>query len=167
MRCVYFLTLVTLLGCGRRTVVSGPTPAPVMPLSLHGRVIPYSAGTSLIFCRSPGLSVNIKVDSLAAGVTNFAMGTATIAAGASNSGTHEGQDEVVYFLRGDGRAFVGNDTTPIQPGLVTYVPRGTRHGFISTGSSPIEFVWVVVPGDLAARFRANGVPPGSSCPAGL
>ena len=130
-----------------------------------GHLIAPSSGTPLMFCRSPGLSVNIKVDSASAAVTNLAMGTAGVAAGMSNAGTHDGQDEVVYFLRGDGRAFVGSDTTAIEPGLVTYVPRQTRHGFISTGSTPIEFVWVVVPGDLAKRFRTNGVPPGSVCPA--
>ena len=164
MRWLLLVLIATLLGCGARAAVPSPASAP-SAVAHGGHFIAPTAGTPLMFCRSPGLGVTIKLDSASVGLTHFAMGTARIAPGAMNAGVHEGQDEIVYFLAGDGVTFIANDTTRIMQGLVSYIPRGTRHGFISTGSSPIEFLWVVLPGDLASRFRTNGIAPGSSCPA--
>ena len=72
-------------------------------------------------------------------------------------------DEAVYFLRGDGKAFVGSGTMDVRPGFMMFVPRGVQHGFISTGSTPLEFLWTIAPGQLAAGFRARGVPLGTPC----
>ncbi len=162
------------LACaGRREATPGPVPAApsrsataaAQGVGPHGgRFVAPAGGTALMFCGSPGLSANIKLDSAGAGVTTFAMGTAAVAAGGANSGAHSADDEAVYFLHGEGRAFIGADTTTVRPGLVMYVPRGVQHGFISTGGTPLEFLWVIAPGQLAAGFRARGVPPGSPCP---
>ena len=140
--------------------VTGPDAAG----SHGGRFVAPAGGTALVFCGSPGLSVHLKLDSAAVGVTTFAMGTAAVAADGSNAGTHPADDEAVYFLRGEGRAFVGSDTMEVRPGLVMFVPRGVKHGFISTGSTPLEFLWTIAPGRLAAGFRARGVAPGTPCP---
>lgn len=131
--------------------------------SREGRFIAPAAGTALKFCNSPGLSVNLTLDSVAVRSTTFAMGTATIAVGGSNAGAHPADDEAVYFLRGEGRAFVGSDTAEVRPGLTMYVPRGVPHGFISTGSTPLEFLWTVAPGRLATGFRSRGIAPGTAC----
>jgi mannose-6-phosphate isomerase-like protein (cupin superfamily) len=131
----------------------------------HGSVIPAHAGTPLIFCRSPGLSVNIKVDSASTRATRFAAGTAELAAGAVNAAAHTNNDEAIYFLTAGGRAFVGTDTIEIHPGLMLYVPQGLHHGFVSPPDRPVRFVWMIAPQELARGFRARGVPPGSACPA--
>jgi len=168
--------LAAAVGCtGRQRTAKGPSqsaaaeaPAaqagPQAAAPHGGRFVAPGGGTALVFCRSPGLSVNLKLDSAAVGVTAFAMGTAAVAAGGSNEGTHPDDDEAVYFLSGEGRAFVGSDTMEVRPGLVMYVPRGLKHGFVSTGSTPIEFLWTIAPGRLAAGFRARGVAPGTPCP---
>lgn len=167
--------LAAAVGCsGPQRTTPGPSPvaaaapaasaSPAAVAPHGGRFVAPGGGTALVFCRSPGLSVNLKLDSAAVGVTTLAMGTAAVAAGGSNVGTHPADDEAVYFLRGEGRAFVGSDTTEVRPGLVMFVPRGVRHGFISTGSTPLEFLWTIAPGQLAAGFRARGVAPGTPCP---
>ena len=128
-----------------------------------GLFVQPSAGTSLIFCSSPGLSVTLKVDSVSTGGSRLAMGTAEIAVGTSNAGTHPDVDEVNYFLDGQGRAFIGVDTIDVRPGLVMYVPQGVRHGFINTGVGPLRFAWTIAPQALANGFRARGVAPGTPC----
>ena len=128
-----------------------------------GTIVLPAGGTPLKFCDAPELSVNIKVDSLTARATRFAMGTATLAAGGSNSGTHRGEDEAIYFLRGAGRTFVGTDTVTVEAGLMLFVPQGVRHGFFNTGAAPLEFLWVVAPQGLASRFRQGGTSPRDSC----
>jgi mannose-6-phosphate isomerase-like protein (cupin superfamily) len=156
--------------CRQPTTAQPPTPLPTAQRAAGltpphgGRFVAPAEGTALIFCGSPGLSANIKLDSAGAGVTTFAMGTAAVAARGTNTGAHPADDEAVYFLRGEGRAFVGTDTTDVRPGLMMYVPRGVRHGFISTGDTPLEFLWTIAPGQLAAGFRARGVAPGTPCP---
>ncbi len=129
-----------------------------------GAVIPPDEGEKLIFCGAPGLSATIKVDSASTGATRLAMGTAEIAARSSNVGVHRDEDEVVFFYRGSGSAILGSDTVPTEPGTTMFVPRGLRHGFINPGDSSLVFVWVVVPGSLAQRFRSVGRPVGRSCP---
>lgn len=138
-------------------------PAHVPDREERGTFVHPSQGTHLIFCSAPGLSVTLKVDSTATGATRMAMGTAEIAVGAENAGTHRDVDEVNYFLGGRGRAFIGADTVNVEPGLVMYVPQGVRHGFLNTGSDPLRFAWTIVPQGLANSFRARGVAPGTPC----
>ena len=141
-------------------------PATASAPAARGVMLRPGAGTLLEICRSPGVFVNLKIDSASAGSQRLAMGTGTIAAGASNAGTHADVDEVNYFLSGDGRAFVGADTVAVEPGLTMYVPQGVRHGFISSAQQPLVFVWSIVPQGLATRFRSGGVAPGTCPPAG-
>lgn len=129
----------------------------------RGLFVQPSGGTALIFCSSPGLSVMLKVDSVSSAATRIAMGTAEIAVGGSNAGTHRDVDEVNYFLEGQGRAFIGVDTVDVRPGLSMYVPQGVRHGFVNTGNSPLRFVWSITPQGLASSFRSRGVAPGTPC----
>lgn len=132
--------------------------------SASGAVIPLHAGTPLLFCRAPGLSVNIKIDSTSTGATRFAAGTGEVAAGGENAGAHSTNDEAIYFLSAGGRAFVGSDSTDIQPGVMLYVPQGVGHGFASPPDGPVRFVWMIAPQALARAFRSSGVPPGTACP---
>lgn len=129
----------------------------------RGLFVQPSGGTALIFCSSPGLFVTLKVDSVSSVATRMAMGTAEIAVGGSNAGTHRDVDEVNYFLEGQGRAFIGADTVDVIPGLSMYVPQGVHHGFVNTGIIPLRFVWSIAPQGLAGSFRSRGVAPGTPC----
>jgi uncharacterized RmlC-like cupin family protein len=157
---------ILLLACVRAGTVTPARTAPVATIGApaRGSVILADAGTPLVFCGSPGLSVNIKIDSASTGATRFAAGTAELAPGAVNAAAHANNDEAIYFLTAGGRAFVGTDTTEIQPGLMLYVPQGVHHGFVSASDRPVRFVWMIAPQALARGFRMRGVPPGSPCP---
>lgn len=163
--------ITTSVACAPSRPVAQPSPATLSSTPANGvpsvstaRILPRASGTPLMFCTSPGLSVELRLDSLIAHGTPIAMGTAELAAGASNTGTHRDADEAIYFLTAGGRAFVAKDTTLIEPGLMLWVPRGVVHGFLSAADQPVRFVWVNFPQALAQRFRQSGVTPGTPCP---
>ena len=162
--------LATQVACGPRRPAESPTSASSQSATSQsgpgvstGRILPRDSGTPLIFCAAPGLSVELRLDSLIASGTPIAMGTAELAAGASNTGTHRDTDESVYFLTSGGRTFVGKDTVMIEAGLMLWVPRGVAHGFWSPPDRPVRFVWVNFPQALAQRFRQSGVAPDTHC----
>lgn len=159
-----------LLACRARQPVAPPSPAVSVSAAgtgarsaSAGRTLPRASGTPLMFCSAPGLSVELRLDSLLAPGTPIAMGTAELAAEGANTGMHRDTDEAIYFLSAGGRAFVGTDTTAIEPGLMLWVPRGVVHGFRSPTDQSLRFVWVNFPQELAQRFRQSGVPPGTAC----
>ncbi|HEV2064852.1 MAG TPA: cupin domain-containing protein, partial [Thermoanaerobaculia bacterium] len=137
-------------------------PASVSTERRPGYFLAPDEGEPLIFCKSPNLRVNIKVSSATTGDAPVAVGTAELTEG-SNFGVHKGEDEVTYFLSGTGTATIGEKQFPIQPGVTMYVPRGVRHGFTNTGTSPLRFVWTITPPGLEERFRSGGHPPGFDC----
>ena len=70
--------------------VPAAAPAPtVLPPTVsspgHARVLPPGSGTRLVFCTAPGLSVDIRLDSVTAPGAPVAMGTAELASGASSN----------------------------------------------------------------------------------
>lgn len=153
MRAIYFGCSLAVLTCSSLSAQAGPA----------GRILAPAEGEPLVLCHAPDLSINIKVDSLTAGATQFSMGTASLIVGASNFGVHD-VDEITYFTHGRGRGVIETDTVDVEPGSTMYVPRGLRHGFINTGGSALQFVWVVSPRGLEDRFRTRGLRPGLPCP---
>lgn len=152
MRVIYFVCSAAVFACSSLSAQS----------TLGGRILSPAEGEPLVLCHAPDLSINIKVDSATTGATEFSMGTASLIVGGSNSGVHD-VDEITYFTHGRGRGIIGTDTVAVEPGSTMYVPRGVRHGFINTGGSALQFVWVVSPRGLEDRFRVRGVRPGLSC----
>jgi mannose-6-phosphate isomerase-like protein (cupin superfamily)/ketosteroid isomerase-like protein len=127
-----------------------------------GYVLQPDEGEPLILCKAANLRVNIKASPATTAVRDFAVGTADLLDG-SNYGTHNEEDEVSFFISGEGIGTIGNNNFPIRPGTTMYVPRGVRHGFKNTGTTPLTFVWTISPAGLEERFRAGGHPPGGDC----
>ena len=48
--------------------------------------------------------------------------------------THEGHDQLLYFVDGTGTAKIGDDEMPVLAGDVAIVPSGQYHNFRNTGS---------------------------------
>lgn len=46
---------------------------------------------------------------------------------------HEGHDQLLYFVEGEGEAQIGDVTLAVQAGDVSIVPAGVRHNFVNTG----------------------------------
>ena len=158
------ISLLILTSCAYAAPVPVATAAPTPPAAAVGVILDPGAGDFLAFCDSPNLDVTVKVGSRQ-NSSSMEMGTARIAAGTSNFGRHT-EDEIIYFVAGRGFATVGDQRRQVQPGSSMFVPRGVRHGFESTGTERMEFVWVTSPTGFESRLRGATVPSLDRCKAG-
>jgi len=127
-----------------------------------GIVVQPEEGEVLDLCRTPELSVNIKVSPGSNG-PSFAMGTAELAAHSENFGTHEAFDEVIFIHHGKGSVTVGEEVFPASSGTTLYIPRGVYHGFVNTGTSPWVFVWISSPPGFEESLRQWDVESAREC----
>lgn len=58
---------------------------------------------------------------------------------------HEGVDQVLAFVSGEGEAVIEGASSPVRPGSVVVVPSGTRHNFIARGPEPLRLFTVYSP----------------------
>jgi mannose-6-phosphate isomerase-like protein (cupin superfamily) len=58
---------------------------------------------------------------------------------------HEGIDQTLVFVAGEGQAILDGVTTSVAPNNLYFVPAGTRHNFINTGSEPLKLYTVYAP----------------------
>jgi mannose-6-phosphate isomerase-like protein (cupin superfamily) len=63
---------------------------------------------------------------------------------------HDGVDQVLVFVEGDGEAIVGGESSPVGPDSLAFVPAGTRHNFRNTGSTALRLFTVYAPPEHAA-----------------
>jgi mannose-6-phosphate isomerase-like protein (cupin superfamily) len=59
--------------------------------------------------------------------------------------THDGIDQVLVFVEGEGEAVIEGRPRPIAGGQLAFVPAGTRHNFRNTGSGPLRLYTVYAP----------------------
>ncbi len=71
---------------------------------------------------------------------------------------HDRNEEVIYVIRGRGRAVLDGENHPMQPGSAFFVGRNRRHMFINEGSEDISWIWLIVPNGLEDFFRLIGRP---------
>ena len=58
---------------------------------------------------------------------------------------HEVVDQVLIFVKGEGRADLGGETHAISPGDMFVVPAGLEHDFINTGTEDMKLLTVYSP----------------------
>jgi mannose-6-phosphate isomerase-like protein (cupin superfamily) len=58
---------------------------------------------------------------------------------------HDGIDQVLAFVAGQGEAIIAGQHSPVRQGSVVVVPGGTRHNFVNTGSTSLKLVTVYTP----------------------
>jgi mannose-6-phosphate isomerase-like protein (cupin superfamily) len=58
--------------------------------------------------------------------------------------THEG-DQILHFVDGVGDAILEGESSAVGPGDVVFVPAGTLHNFVNTGSGPLRLATVYAP----------------------
>lgn len=58
---------------------------------------------------------------------------------------HEGIDQVLAFIAGEGEAVLADESRPVRAGSVVVVPAGTRHNFINKGDTPLKLYTVYTP----------------------
>jgi mannose-6-phosphate isomerase-like protein (cupin superfamily) len=59
--------------------------------------------------------------------------------------THEGIDQILAFVEGEGEAVLEGERRPVRAGSVVVVPGGTRHNFIASGGSALKLYTVYTP----------------------
>jgi mannose-6-phosphate isomerase-like protein (cupin superfamily) len=63
--------------------------------------------------------------------------------------THEGIDQVLMFVAGEGEAVLAGESRPVREGSIVVVPAGTRHNFITRGNSALKLYTVYTPPEHA------------------
>ena len=58
---------------------------------------------------------------------------------------HEGIDQVLAFVAGEGEATLGEERFGVRDGSVVVVPSGTRHNFVNRGSTALKLYTVYTP----------------------
>ena len=58
---------------------------------------------------------------------------------------HEGIDQILAFVEGEGEAVVEGEKRRVRAGSVVVIPSGTRHNFINRGGSPLKLITVYAP----------------------
>jgi mannose-6-phosphate isomerase-like protein (cupin superfamily) len=59
--------------------------------------------------------------------------------------THDGVDQVLMFVEGEGEAVLGGERRAVRAGSVVVVPAGTRHNFITKGDASLKLYTVYTP----------------------
>jgi mannose-6-phosphate isomerase-like protein (cupin superfamily) len=62
---------------------------------------------------------------------------------------HEGVDQVLMFVEGEGEAVLAGSTRAVRAGSVVVVPAGTRHNFITKGDASLKLYTVYTPPEHA------------------
>ncbi|MBK1733889.1 cupin [Halorhodospira abdelmalekii] len=63
--------------------------------------------------------------------------------------THEGHDQLLFFVAGSGRAEIGGEAYSVQEGDMSIVPSGVHHNFINTGSGMLKLYTTYCPPEHA------------------
>lgn len=98
---------------------------------------------------------------------NFSIGTQTVAPGCMiREHTHDGNEEVIFVIEGEGFARIEGTEYPIKRGSAVFIGFNRKHHFINPGPEPLTFVWYFMPGGLDDFFEQIGRPrkPGEPAP---
>ena len=59
--------------------------------------------------------------------------------------THKHVEQTLFFLEGEGKAYINGEEKAIVAGDVVVVTPGTRHNFVNTGTSDLKVYTVYAP----------------------
>lgn len=62
---------------------------------------------------------------------------------------HDGNDQILSFVSGVGKAVISGEEKKVAPGDVVIVPAGTEHNFLNDGPNPLVLYTVYGPADHA------------------
>jgi quercetin dioxygenase-like cupin family protein len=94
---------------------------------------------------SPGRSLSLKLRGRETG-DSIMMFEETIPAGTKSTfHLHHRSDEVAYVLRGEVTFKIGDEVRVGGPGICTFMPRGVRHAWKSTGAETGRVLFLYTP----------------------
>ncbi|HEV8321193.1 MAG TPA: cupin domain-containing protein [Myxococcota bacterium] len=101
------------------------------------------------------LSVNLIFGKDVTGETAAAMEMLSGDAGfAVPEHEHKDSVELLYVLEGHGLLTLAGSERGVGPGTAVYIPKGVKHSFVLTGSTPLLALQIYTPGGPEARFKA-------------
>ena len=59
--------------------------------------------------------------------------------------THEGHDQILLFVDGEGEAVLDGVTSTVGAGDLSFVHAGVHHNFINTGDQPLRIITAYAP----------------------
>jgi mannose-6-phosphate isomerase-like protein (cupin superfamily) len=62
---------------------------------------------------------------------------------------HADVDQVLIFVSGEGSAVIDDETSPVGPRRLVFVPAGTKHNFINAGTDDLKLYTVYAPPEHA------------------
>jgi putative monooxygenase len=96
--------------------------------------------------REPPRTSWILVSEKTVGAQNLAMGlNRTHPGGMVPEHKHDQEEEVMYFISGQGKFITADEEIELQPGICIYNPPGAMHKIVNTGNEDLEFVWIYAP----------------------
>jgi mannose-6-phosphate isomerase-like protein (cupin superfamily) len=96
--------------------------------------------------RTPPRASWILVSEKTVGSQNIAMGVNETEPGSMvPEHRHETEEEVMFFLSGEGKFVTADQEIPLKPGICIYNPPGETHSIVNTGTTPLKFVWIYAP----------------------
>ena len=104
--------------------------------------------------------IEVAIDPSKVAMANpLAFGTQTVPPGGHvREHSHDRHEEVVYFIRGEGRAVLEGEEIPARPGTAIFIGKSRRHMFINDGTEDLHWCWLIVPNGLEDFFRLIGRP---------
>ena len=63
--------------------------------------------------------------------------------------THEGVDQVLVFVAGQGEAILNGQRSRVGAGRLVHVPAGTRHNFVNVGTGDLRLYTIYAPPEHA------------------
>ena len=89
--------------------------------------------------------------------TPFESGVQEIAPGCFvREHAHHAHEELIMVMAGDGVAELEGEAVPMTSGTTLYLSSNEKHKFTNTGTEPLRFFWVLMPGGLSDFFKAIG-----------
>jgi len=77
------------------------------------------------------------------GAPSFSMRQFEVAPGGHTPRHAHAHEHEVFVLEGTGTVAEGDREHPLKPGSVVFVPGGTEHQFLATGSGPLKFLCLI------------------------
>lgn len=96
--------------------------------------------------REPPRTSWILVSEKTVGAQNLAMGVNETQVGSMvPEHKHESEEEVMYFLQGQGQFITDEEVIDLKPGICIYNPPGASHKIVNTGNEILKFIWIYSP----------------------
>ncbi len=96
--------------------------------------------------RDPPRTSWILISERTVGSKNLAMGVnETDPGGMVPEHKHDNEEEVMFFLSGQGKFITEDEEILLEPGVCVYNPPGGKHKIVNTGPEILKFVWIYSP----------------------